>query len=139
MENSRYIGLDVGTKRIGIAVSDPLFITSRPLKTIQRCPEDASIQEIKEICKEYNVSVIIVGLPKNMNGSLGSQAQDAMAYAKLLEENIQAKIILEDERLTSREAERILIQQNKKPSRNKALIDMEAAAIVLQQYLNRRR
>jgi len=74
-----------------------------------------------------------------MNGSLGTQAQDAMAYAKLLEENIQAKIILEDERLTSREAERILIQQNKKPSRNKALIDMEAAAIVLQQYLNRRR
>ncbi|EKE02542.1 MAG: hypothetical protein ACD_20C00363G0008 [uncultured bacterium] len=138
MTNNRYIGLDVGTKRIGIAVSDPLFILARPVKTIPRYPENKSIEEIKDVCKEYNVSVIIVGLPKNMDGSIGPQAQDAMAFAKLLEDNIQTEVVFEDERLSSYEAERILIEQNKKPSKNKALIDMEAAAIVLQQYLNRR-
>jgi putative holliday junction resolvase len=139
MTFERYLALDVGSRRIGIAVSDPLLITAQPLKTILRQPEKASLQEIQEICKEYNVLAIIVGLPKNMDGSLGSQAQDAQYYAKLLEENLKINIIFEDERLTSKEAERMLIFQNKKPSRNKELVDMAAAAIILQQYLNKRR
>jgi putative Holliday junction resolvase len=139
MTFERYIALDVGSRRIGIAVSDPLLIIAQPLKTISRQPESASLQEIKEICKEYNVLAIIVGLPKNMDGSLGSQAEDAQYYAKLLEDNLKIDIVFEDERLTSKEAERTLIFQNKKPSRNKPLIDMAAAAIILQQYLNKRR
>ena len=139
MVYERYLGLDVGTKRIGIAVTDPLLITAQPLKTISRQPENKSIEEINQVCKEYNVSVIIVGLPKNMDGTLGAQADDAQNYAKLIENQLHIKVILEDERLTSKEAERILILQNRKPSRNKSLVDMAAAAIILQQYLNKRR
>lgn len=139
MTNSRYLSLDIGTKRIGIAISDPLFIIAQPLRTISREPEKNSIEEIEKLCKEYNVSNIIAGLPKNMDGSLGFQAQNVKDYTKLLEENIQVTIIFEDERLTSVQAERILIEQNKKPSKNKPLIDMASAALILQQYLNKRR
>lgn len=139
MTDTRYLALDVGTKRIGIAISVPILMTARPLVTIQRKPEKKSIEEIKKICNEYNISIIIIGLPKNMNGTLGPQAQDVQSYASLIEENIPVKIEFEDERLSSFEAERILIEQNKKPSKNKHLIDMAAASIVLQQYLDRRR
>lgn len=139
MTNDRSLALDVGTKRIGIAISDPLFIIAQPLKTISRYPEQQSIEEINKICKEYNVSTIVVGLPKNMDGTLGFQAEDVMKYAKLIENKIQVNIVFEDERLTSKQAEQILIAQNKKPSRNKALIDTASAAIILQQYIDRRR
>ena len=139
MENKRYLGLDIGKKRIGVALSDPLYIIASPLKTIERQPESRSVAEIKQLCDEFNVSVIIVWLPLNMNGSLCHQAQDAKYYASLIKENTDFEIIFEDERLSSFEAERILIEQNKKPSKNKGLIDMTAAAIVLQEFLNKRR
>jgi len=139
MEEARYLGLDVGTKRIGISISDPLAIIAQPLKTISRSPEQQSIAEIEKLCKEYDVAAIIIGLPKNMNGSLGSQAQDVIKFTKKIEEKIKTTTIFEDERLTSVAAEQMLIEQNIKPSRNKPLIDMAAAAIILQSYLDRRR
>lgn len=136
---NRFLGLDVGSKRIGVAISDPLFITGQPVKTINRTSDANAIAEINEICKEYNVSVIVVGLPKNMNGTLGSQAIDTQNFANLIKEHIGINIEFVDERLTSKEAERYLIELNKKPSRNKGLIDMASAVIILQQYLDRRR
>lgn len=139
MEECRYLALDVGTKRIGVAISDPLAIIAQPLKTISRSPEQQSIEEIEKLCKEYNVSAIVIGLPKNMDGSLGSQAQDVMRFTKKLEAKIKMAAIFEDERLSSVAAEQMLIEQNIKPSRNKSLIDMAAAAIILQSYLDRRR
>ncbi|MDD3013220.1 MAG: Holliday junction resolvase RuvX [Candidatus Gastranaerophilales bacterium] len=139
MTEGRFLGLDIGTKRIGIAVSDPLFITAQPVNTIMRQPEQKSVEEIKQLCKQYNVSYIVAGLPVNMDGSFGFQAEDVQKYSVLLEKEIQKQIIFEDERLTSYDAERILIEQGRKPSRNKALIDMVAAAIILQQYLDKRR
>lgn len=139
MEIRRYIGLDIGTKRIGVAVTDPLFISAQPLKTIDRMPEKKSIEEIDKICKEYNVSLIVAGLPKNMDGSIGFQAENVMAYTELLHKSLNIETVFEDERLTSKDAERILREQNKKPSRNKGLIDVTSAVIILQQYLNRRR
>ncbi|MFH0702644.1 MAG: Holliday junction resolvase RuvX [bacterium] len=139
MPLTRYLGLDVGTKRIGISISDPLFIIAQPLKTIFRHSEQQSIEEIENLCKEYNVSVIIIGLPKNMNGTLGPQAQDVQFYAELIKEKIKVDIVFEDERLTSKDAERILIEQNKKPSRNKELVDVVSAVLILQQYLDKRR
>jgi len=135
----RIIGLDIGTKRIGIAVSDPLFLTAQPLTTISRQPEQKSIEEIEKIVSEYQSTVIIVGLPRNMDGSLGYQAEDVQNYAALIREKLNIEIIFIDERLTSKEAERILIEQNKKPSKNKGLIDVASAAIILQQYLDGRR
>lgn len=137
MKTGRYIGLDVGTKRIGVAMSDPLFYTAQPLKTINRQPETASIAELKEICEKYSVTKIIIGLPKNMNGTIGPQAEDVQNYANLIKESIIDDIIFEDERLTSRQAERFLTEQKKKPSKNKGLIDVASAAIILQQYLDK--
>lgn len=139
MIKNRYLGLDIGTKRIGIAISDPLLITAQPLKTILRLPESQSVSEIKQIVQEYNVEKIIAGLPKNMDGTLGSQAQDVTTYSELLKENINVTILFEDERLSSKDAERILLEQNKIPSRNKDLIDVTSAAIILQQHLDKRR
>jgi len=138
MTFKRFLGLDVGTKRIGSAISDPLAITAQPLKLINRVPENKAIEEIKKICKEYDVEAIIVGLPKNMNGSLGFQSDDVKDFAEKLNSAISTEIKFEDERLTSKDAQRILTEQNKKPSKNKGLIDITSAILILQQFLDRR-
>ncbi|OGH94926.1 MAG: Holliday junction DNA helicase RuvA [Candidatus Melainabacteria bacterium GWA2_34_9] len=138
MSYKRYLGLDVGTKRIGSAISDPLAITAQPLKVISRLPENKAIEEIKKICNEYNVETIIAGLPKNMDGTLGFQAEDVMTFVEKITAKIGIEVKLEDERLTSKAAERYLIEQNKKPSKNRGLIDITSAILILQQYLDKR-
>ena len=138
MDYKRFLGLDVGKKRIGSAISDPLAITAQPLKVIPRIPENKAIEEIKKICKDYNVEIIIVGLPKNMNGTLGFQAEDVQQFVQKIKTNVKLDVKLEDERLTSKMSENILIEQNKKPSRNKELVDITSAVLILQQYLDKR-
>lgn len=134
----KIMGLDVGTKRIGIALSDFLLYTAQPFETISREPEKESINIIEQLCKENNVEKIIVGLPKNMNGTLGSQADDCEQYSELIKERIpNIQIIFEDERLTSKQAENILALQGKKYTKNKGLVDLKSACIILQQYLDR--
>jgi putative Holliday junction resolvase len=135
----RILGLDIGTKRIGIAISDPLQITAQPLKAILRKPDKASTEEIKKICEENNVQLIVAGLPKNMDGSVGFQAEDVLSYIEVLKNHIPVNIELEDERLTSKIAEKTLIEMGRKPSRKKELVDISSAILILQQYLNRRR
>ncbi|NLF84014.1 MAG: Holliday junction resolvase RuvX [Candidatus Gastranaerophilales bacterium] len=135
----RILGLDIGTKRIGIAISDPLQITAQPMKAILRKPDKASAEEIKKICEENNVQLIVAGLPKNMDGSVGFQAEDVLSYIEVLKNHIPVNIELEDERLTSKIAEKTLIEMGKKPSRKKELVDISSAILILQQYLNRRR
>ncbi len=138
MQYVRYLGLDVGTKRIGSAISDPLAITAQPLKVIFRMPEIKAIEEIEKICKEYNVETIIAGLPRNMNGTLGFQAEDVIAFVDKIKAATGIEVKFEDERLTSKDAARILTEQNKKPSKNKGLIDVTSAILILQQFLDRR-
>ena len=133
---SRFLALDVGMKRIGIAISDPLNIFSSGLETIKRLPEDKACESIKQICSNYKVQKIIVGLPINMNGSLGSQVDDVKAFVELLKQNLDIEISFQDERLTSVLAKRILIEQKVSPSRNKGLVDKKAAELILQQYLD---
>lgn len=133
---NRIMGLDVGTKRIGISLSDPLGYTAQPYDTIQRQPENLAIETIKKICKDNNIKEIVIGLPKNMNGTIGEQAQDCIKFSDLLKNEFQ--IIMEDERLTSRQAENILALQGKKYTKNKGLVDMKSACIILQQYLDRK-
>ena len=87
----RILGLDIGTKRIGIAISDPLIIFAQPLKAIRRQPEQISINEIKKICRENNVQFIITGLPKNMNGTLGFRSEDVLSYLELLKKKCFCK------------------------------------------------
>lgn len=133
---NKIMGLDVGKKRIGIALSDALGYTAQPCETIQRQPEENAIQKIKEICNNNEVKTIVVGLPKNMNGTIGEQAEDCMSFADLLKSEFE--IVFEDERLTSRQAEGILAAQGKKYTKNKGLVDLKSACIILQQYLDRK-
>jgi putative holliday junction resolvase len=138
MNYKRFLGLDIGTKRIGAAISDPLAITAQPLKVISRTPENKAIEEITKICNEYNVETIIAGLPKNMDGTLGFQAEDVTTFVEKIKNNTGLDVKFEDERLTSKAAERFLIEQNKKPSKNRGLIDITSAILILQQYLDKR-
>ena len=136
----KIMGLDVGTKRIGIALSDFLLITAQPCETISREPEKAAIETIYNICVQNSVKKIIVGLPKNMNGSIGTQAEDCMKFSDTLKEKMpDIEFVFEDERLTSRQAENILALQGKKYTKNKGLVDLKSACIILQQYLDRQK
>ena len=134
----KVMGLDIGTKRIGIALSDFLLLTAQPCETISREPEDKAIEKIAQLCAKNNVQKIVAGLPKNMNGTIGEQAQDCEKFANLLKIKIpDIEIVFEDERLTSRQAENILALQGKKYTKNKGLVDLKSACIILQQYLDR--
>jgi len=130
----RVLALDVGTIRIGVAVSDPMQIIASPVKVVLR--ERNPVEEINSIIKEYGIKKIVVGLPYNMDGSVGAQAKDCMEFAKNFEK--KCDIIFEDERLTSFEAEENLKFRGKKYTKNKELVDLEAACLILTQYLNRR-
>lgn len=135
---NKVMGLDVGTKRIGIAMSDFLLLTAQPCETISREPENISVKHIVSLCEQNSVNKIVVGLPKNMNGSIGAQAEDCIKYADMLKEVLSnVEIVFEDERLSSRQAEGILALQGKKYTKNKGLVDLKSACIILQQYLDR--
>ena len=134
----KVMGLDVGTKRIGVALSDFLLLTAQPCETIQREPEQMAIEKIKDLCHSNSVEKIIIGLPKNMNGTLGPQAEDCITFADKLKENLpNIEFLFEDERLTSKQAENILALQGKKYTKNKGMVDLKSACIILQQYLDR--
>ena len=130
----RILGLDIGTKRIGVAMSDALGIIAQPNCVIMRTSDEIAIQKIKEICIANNAKKIVVGLPKNMNGTIGPQAENCIEFTKQLEEY---EIIFEDERLTSKQAEMILKDLNKKYTKDKGQVDIKSACIILQQYLDR--
>lgn len=134
----RFLGIDVGTKRIGVAICDPLLITTRSLVALARQPEDKAVEEIAKICKEYGISTVAVGLPYNMDGTLGAQAKDCQDFAKRLEVEAKLEVCFEDERLTSYEAEQILAQQGKKYTKNKELVDMMSAELILRQFISKR-
>ena len=130
----KIMALDIGTKRIGVAISDYLHITASPLECVQRIPEQDAIKTIKNLIKDNRVEKIIVGLPINMDGTKGGQAEDCENFAKNFSE---FDIIFEDERLTSGEAEERLKERKIDFRKNKGLVDMESACIILEQYLSR--
>lgn len=134
----RYLGLDVGEKRIGVAICDPMLITTRSLVALSRNPENKAVAEIAAICKEYGISTVVVGLPYNMDGTLGHQAKNCQDFAKKLEVDAKLEVCFEDERLTSFEAEQILAKQGKKYTKNKELVDMMSAELILRQFINKR-
>ena len=133
---NKVLGLDIGTKRIGISMSDVMGLIAHPVETISREPESSAMEKIKKICKDNDVKKIVAGLPKNMNNTIGEQAQDCINFAKNFEDEFE--IIFEDERLTSRQAEYILAQTGRKYTKNKQLVDLKSACIILQQYLDRK-
>lgn len=133
----RILGLDVGDKTIGVAVSDPLGWTAQGIKTIRRVGIKKDLQEIINIVNEYSVEKIVVGLPKNMNGTLGPQSEKVLKFCDKLKEVCNLEIILEDERLTTMAAERTLIEAEMHWSKRKKVIDTVAATYILQGYLDR--
>lgn len=132
----KILGLDIGKKRIGISMSDAMGLIAHPVETINREPETAAIEKIKEICQNNGVKKIVAGLPKNMNNTVGEQAQDCIDFMENFRDNYE--VIFEDERLTSRQAEYILSQTGRKYTKDKKLVDLKSACIILQQYLDRK-
>jgi putative Holliday junction resolvase len=130
----KVMALDIGTKRIGIALSDYLQILANPLCYISRVPEINAINEITKIAKENRVEKIVIGVPLNMDGTKGFQAQDCIEFSKKL---VDYEIIFEDERLTSEAAEESLRERKIDFRKDKGLVDMESAKIILEQYLSK--
>ena len=133
----RYIGLDVGTRTIGVAVSDPLGLTAQGITTIRRKSLDHDFIELEAIFKEYVVKEVRVGLPKNMNGSIGPQAELSMEFGRQLEERFNLKVIYWDERLTTMAANRIMLEADFSRKKRKSLVDKIAATYILQGYLDK--
>ena len=134
----RIMGLDVGTKTVGVAISDALGWTAQGIETVKIDEEsgDYGIGRIKELVKEYAVEEFVVGYPKNMNNTVGPRGEASENYKRLLEENFEKKVHLWDERLTTMAAERMLIEADVSRKKRKKVIDKMAAVMILQGYLD---
>jgi putative Holliday junction resolvase len=131
------MGLDVGEKRIGIALSDPLGWTAQGHSVLHRTKFHADLEKIKEICNQYEVEKVIVGLPRNMNGTEGPKALEIRDFAASLQDCLQLPLDFWDERLSTKGAERILIDADVSRKKRKQVIDKMAAINILQGYLDR--
>ena len=131
------MALDIGTKRIGVALSDYLQVLATGHSCISRVPEENAINEIKKIAKQNNVEKIIVGVPLNMDGTKGFQADDCLTFARNFKDDFE--LAFEDERLTSEQAEENLREKKIDFRKNKGLVDIESACIILEQYMGKYR
>lgn len=136
----RVMGLDVGSKTVGIAVSDPFGWTAQGVEIIRIDEENGKFgfERLGELVKEYKVTKFVVGLPKNMNNTIGPRAEASMAYADKIKELFDLPVEFQDERLTTVQAERMLVEQaDVSRSKRKKVIDKLAAVMILQNYLDR--
>jgi putative Holliday junction resolvase len=134
----RILGLDVGERTIGVAVSDELGITAQGVGVYRRASWSADLSYIRQLLERYQVAAIVVGLPKNMDGSLGLQAQKTLAFIERLRRSCALSVIAWDERLSTQQAERVLLAADTSRRRRKHLRDQLAAQLILQTYLERR-
>ena len=135
----RYLGLDLGTKTLGVAVSDKTGLIATSLTILRHDNNfDFLIEELKKIIKEKEIETIVLGLPKNMNNTIGERGEMVLSFKEKLEESIPLPVILEDERLTTKVAENILITADVSRKKRKKVIDKMAANVILQSYLDRR-
>lgn len=132
----RLMGLDVGEKTVGVAFSDELGWTAQPYKTLQRKNIQQDLRDIRDLANEHRVGTVVVGLPKNMNGTLGRQAREVTAFARRIEQELGVPVVLWDERLTTVAANRVLIQADLSRAKRKKKVDKIAAALILQGYLD---
>ena len=133
------LGLDVGSKRIGIAGCDRTGLIATGITTLHRTTFVQDVEELKRIIQERDVEILVVGLPYSMDGSLGFQARQVQKFTKRITAILKLPVEYVDERLTSYQAEQKIIAERRSPSRNKGLIDRKAAALILQQWLDTRR
>lgn len=135
----RAIGLDFGSKTVGVAISDPLGLTAQGIEIIRRTSENKlrkTLARIEELIKEYGVDMIVLGLPKNMNNTLGDRAEKSLEFKEMLERRTGLPVVMWDERLTTVEANRTLIEGNIRRENRKQYVDQLAAVLILQGYLD---
>ncbi|ASS66279.1 MULTISPECIES: Holliday junction resolvase RuvX [Paenibacillus] len=131
----RLMGLDYGDRRIGVALSDPMGWTAQGLEVVQR-RDGSEMQRLAALAAEHEVVGIVVGLPKNMNGSIGPRGEICIAFAEELGQVLNLPVHLWDERLTTVSAERTLIEADVSRKKRKQVVDKMAAALILQNYLD---
>ena len=135
----RIMGLDYGSKTVGVAVSDALHLTAHGIEIIRRTSENKlrqTLARIEVLIEEYEVGTIVLGFPKNMNNTIGDRAEKSLAFKEMLERRTGLPVIMWDERLTTVEANRTLIEGNVRRENRKEYVDMLAAVYILQGYLD---
>ena len=135
----RILGIDLGTVRMGLSISDPLKMFASSLEEYRRKSINADIQHILDIIKEYDVDTIVLGYPLNMDGTKGVKCQETEEFANLLSQNTSIKIEYQDERLTTVSANKMLIDSGCKLSQRRQVVDKVSASIILQAYLDRKK
>lgn len=138
LSSGRILGLDVGAKRIGIAISDPLGITAQGLPTLERRNRRYDFTKLREVVEEYKVREIVVGNPLRMNGEAGAQADKMRGFTVQLQQTFSIPVHLWDERLSTAEAHRLLDETDIRDARRQAVIDKMAAVLILQTFLDAR-
>ncbi len=136
-EQARILGLDVGERTIGVAVSDPLGLTAQPVKTIRRSSQEADMAALRELVALYTPERFVVGYPRSLSGEIGPQARFVETFVERLSV-LGLPVELVDERLTTRQATQVLIAGGVKRKDRKAVIDQQAAVLILQSHLDRR-
>lgn len=136
----RIMGLDFGSKTVGVAISDALLITAQGIEIVRREQENKlrrTLARIEELIKEYQVEKIVLGLPKNMDGSSGERVEKTMEFKAMLERRTQLEVIMWDERLTTVAADRLMMEANVRREDRKKYVDSIAATFILQGYLDK--
>ncbi|MEW8955210.1 Holliday junction resolvase RuvX [Clostridium sp.] len=133
----RILGLDIGDRTIGVAISDPLGYTAQGITTIRRKIDPLDIEEVRKICENYSVEKIVSGLPKNMNGTVGPQGEKVMEFCDKLKDSLNIDIEYWDERLTTVAAHRAMLEADMSRAKRKKIVDKIAATYILQGYLDR--
>lgn len=135
----RVAGLDVGERTIGVAVSDPLGLTAQGIGVVRRTRLAADLAELGRLLAPYGITALVVGLPRNMDGSVGPQAERVRSFAEIAARSLAVPLCYWDERLSTREAERTLIAADLSRRRRRQVVDKVAAVVILQGYLDRKR
>ena len=133
----RILGLDIGTRTVGVAVSDPLGWTAQGITTIKRKNYTEDMNEIKKICDQYGVETIVAGMPKNMNGTIGPSGEMVMEFCERLNGVVNIKIEFWDERLTTVAAHKAMLEADLSRAKRQKIVDKMAATYILQGYLDR--
>lgn len=134
----RYLGLDLGSKRMGIALSDETLTIASSYKVIHYKVQEEIIVELKEIIENFDISKIILGLPKNMNNTIGERAEETISFKELIENKLSISVELQDERLSTISAEKYMIEADVSRKKRKNKVDSLAATIILQTYLDKK-
>src|SRR5574344_1108416 len=133
-----YLGLDLGSKTLGLSISDKLGIIATPLIVLRYESYEELMDKLNEIVVSRNVNVLVLGNPLNLNGTMSKRSEETIKFKELIENKYDYKVILQDERLSTIEAENLLIKNNTKRKNRKKVIDKMASTIILQSFLDRR-